>query len=235
MIKFNVIISMRINYIVFQVTRLDGMKNAKVTDHIRWLARGPHNIGRRFKGYIINGIRFHTKDREVRRKTQNSGVVISTKTSTSVEDVHYYGVLNDIIELNYFEMFRVVLFKCNWVDVERGKGIKKDQLGFTLVNLSKLVHTGENSSDEPFVFASQVQQVFYVQDLWEPNWHVVVKTKPRDIYEMGDELLVASNNEQQVDNSGIGGEVTRIRNDINGKQVYPTKEDKDGSSSEELW
>ena len=71
-------------------------------------------------------------------------------------------MLNDIIELNYYERFKVTLFKCDWVDVERGKGVKKDPFGFTLVNLSKLVHTGVKSTDEPFVLASQVQQVFYV-------------------------------------------------------------------------
>ncbi|XVE92524.1 hypothetical protein REPUB_Repub01dG0104600 [Reevesia pubescens] len=147
------------------IARLMEMKSPRVTDCIQWLARGPNNMGRKFKGYIIGGVRFHTKEIEERRKTQNSGVVITTKTSCLDDDVTYYGVLKDIIELNYFERFRVVLFKCDWIDPGQGKGIKKDPFGFTLVNLSKMVHTGVKSNDEPFVLASQVQQVFYVQDL----------------------------------------------------------------------
>ena len=88
-------------------------------------------MARRFTGYIIGGFRFYTKEREDMKKTQNSGVVITTKTSNSDEDVVYYGILQDIIELNYFERFKVVLFKCNWVDVEWVKGVKKDTFGYT--------------------------------------------------------------------------------------------------------
>lgn len=65
-----------------------------------------------------------------------------------------------MIELNYFERFKVVFIKSNWVDVELGKGVKKDQFRFTLVNLSKFVHTSLKSANEPFVLSLQVQQVF---------------------------------------------------------------------------
>ena len=69
-----------------------------------------------------------------------------------------------MIELNYFEHFRIVLFKCDWFDTKQGRGVKKDALGFTLVKFLKLIYTGTNLLDEPFVLASQVQQVFYIQD-----------------------------------------------------------------------
>ena len=32
--------------------------------------------------------------------------------------------------------------------------------------------------------ASQAQQVYYVKDTKDPNWLVVVKTKPRDLYDV---------------------------------------------------
>ena len=218
------------------------MKSSKVTNHIEWLARGPNKVGRRFKGYIIGGVRFHVREIEEKRKTQNSGVVVATKTSFLDSDVVYYGVLNDIIELNYYERFKVVPFKCDWVDVERGKGVKKDPFGFTLVNLSKLVHTGVKSTDEPFVLASQVQQVFYVQDLLQPEWRVVVRTKPRDIYEMGEELSFESNSQHQFDNNEIMEEcnvgieeVIWVRNDVNGRDVGVEEEAEYNSSSGEEW
>ncbi|CAN0826542.1 hypothetical protein LINGRAHAP2_LOCUS713 [Linum grandiflorum] len=112
-----------------------------------WLTRGPNTVARRFTGYITKGIRFHTKERKESRTTQNSRVVVISETSTSQDDVEYFGRINDIIELNYFESFRVVLFRCDWVDVERGNGVKKDKFGYTLLNFSKLVHTGVHLTD----------------------------------------------------------------------------------------
>lgn len=97
-----------------------------------------------------------------------------------VGDVTYYGVLTDIIQLYYYEDRKVVLFKCDWVDVKsQGRGIKLDELGFTLVNLKQLL-----STNEPFVLASQALQVFYVEDSVERDWHVAIKTKPRDFFDM---------------------------------------------------
>ena len=105
---------------------------------------GPNRVAKRFKGLIVNGFKFHTKDHERNRRGQNSGVVITTETSSfaSAKDINpitgnvvYYGVLKDIIELNYYDKFKVVLFKCDWVDVYQGRGIKYDEYGFTLVNL----------------------------------------------------------------------------------------------------
>lgn len=71
--------------------------------------------------------------------------------------VAYYGILIDIIEINYYDSFKVVLFRCDWVDVTQGKGVKQDTLGFTLVRFSHLIHSGDRLSDEPFIFASQAE------------------------------------------------------------------------------
>ncbi|KAK6791777.1 hypothetical protein RDI58_010858 [Solanum bulbocastanum] len=68
-------------------------------------------------------------------------------------NITYYGRLNDIVELNYYE--KVVLFKCDWVDVTQGRGVMKDDFGFTVVNFSHLIHSGGRISDEPFVFPGQ--------------------------------------------------------------------------------
>ena len=39
--------------------------------------------------------------------------------------------------------------------------------------------------DEPFVLASQATQVFYVEDMRHKYWVVVVKTKPREVFDIG--------------------------------------------------
>ena len=96
-------------------------------------------------------------------------------------DVTYYGVLTDIFELRYSNKFKHVLFKCDWVDINTGK--KQDEFQFTLVNFNHLLYKHNRLSDEPFILASQAEQVWYVQDPTEENWHVVMKMTPRDLYD----------------------------------------------------
>ncbi|GKU90464.1 hypothetical protein SLEP1_g4455 [Rubroshorea leprosula] len=127
-------------------------------DQIKWLARGPKDRARRYTGYMVNGFRFHTRQRERSLLTQNSGVVVKVKTTSHdrrqiVErEINYYGTLTDIIELNHSGMYKVVLFRCDWVDINRG--CKEDNLGFTLVNFSHLTQKGNNLLDDPFILAS---------------------------------------------------------------------------------
>ncbi|XP_073224761.1 uncharacterized protein [Cicer arietinum] len=75
---------------------------------IEWF---PQRVVRRYIGYAINGFRFHTKKRERYLKTQNSEVVVKTKTSK--DEIDYFGQLTDIIQLDYSGKYNVLLFKCN--------------------------------------------------------------------------------------------------------------------------
>ena len=79
-----------------------------------------------YKGYIVNGFRFHTRDHEQEMNTQNSGVFVKGETNSyaSVKDnnpivgnIDYFGVLLEIIELHYLDGHRVFMFKCDWRDV----------------------------------------------------------------------------------------------------------------------
>ena len=49
----------------------------------------------------------------------------------------FYGIINEIWDLDY-TMFRILVFKCDWVDNKNG--IKVDDLGFTLVDFNKIAH-----------------------------------------------------------------------------------------------
>ena len=79
-----------------------------------------------FKGCIINEFRFHTKERDNKRKTQNSGVIVIVGKSSFVSaqnmnpitgDVPYDGVLTEVVELHCLRGNKVVLFKCDWWNV----------------------------------------------------------------------------------------------------------------------
>ncbi|KAK3019618.1 hypothetical protein RJ639_004560, partial [Escallonia herrerae] len=156
----------------------------RISEELRILARGPNEVVTRYKGFIINGFRFHIKELQQNRKTQNSGLVVNAMTPSFssarddnpiLGDLTYYGVLEEIIELQYSGSKRVVLFRSNWVS--KGSRKKEDKNGFTLLNFKRLTR-----HKEPFVLASQVQQVFYTEDVG--GWHVVIKTTARDAFDM---------------------------------------------------
>ncbi|GLT29174.1 hypothetical protein SLA2020_040560 [Shorea laevis] len=54
-----------------------------------------------------------------------------------------------------------------------------------LVNFNRLSHTGSNSSDDPYIFASQASKVFYIEDTREKDWQVVKHVKVRGAFELG--------------------------------------------------
>jgi hypothetical protein len=148
----------------------------KITSH----SIGSVRVAQEFKRYVVNGTLFRIRDYENSKSTQNSGVCVSTE-----DDTPYYGQLTRIIEVQYYDVSRYVLFKCDWANIAPGRGYKKDEFGLNLVNFSRLIHTGERITDDPFVLSSQVSQVYYVDNERTPNWVVAVKTKPRDVYDVG--------------------------------------------------
>lgn len=143
-----------------------------------WLSDGPRCNAWSYKGYLINGYRFHIKDGE--KGTQNSGVSLSASslcrasvkdTRQIVEDVTYYGVIKQIILLDY-GFFQYPLFNCDWANV--GSGIKVEE-GFTLVNL----HQSLTHKQDPFILASQAEPVFYSRESNDSSWYVVLKAPSR--------------------------------------------------------
>lgn len=125
---------------------------------------------------MVNGFRFQTKDLESIRRTQNSGVMVRGDDSDSNKE--YYGVLEDIYQLSYMGNRKVYLFRCHWWHVAHlGKGYKIDKYDFINVNTRCVLNT-----NEPFVLASQSEQVFYVNDMIDKDWLVILKTSPRDLF-----------------------------------------------------
>ncbi|XP_040999482.1 uncharacterized protein LOC121256215 [Juglans microcarpa x Juglans regia] len=86
-----------------------------VTADLYALACGPERWVTSYATCIINGKRFYTKQRELRRRTHNSGVFVTGDESTN--NVDFYGVINDIVELHYMGRRQVYLFMCDWFDM----------------------------------------------------------------------------------------------------------------------
>ncbi|CAL8099280.1 unnamed protein product [Prunus armeniaca] len=73
--------------------------------------------------------------------------------------------------------------RCDWID--NTSGLIVDELGFTLVDLSKIGHRNDQ-----FVLASQVKQIFFVDDPMHRGWSVVLSMPNREYNDViGDDVL----------------------------------------------
>lgn len=142
---------------------------------LKWMAHGPAKSVLTYQSYKINSVIFSTKDRDEIRVIQNSGVSIVAKTmqvssakdKNPIEsDMVFYGVIREIWELDY-AAFRVVVFKCDWV--ENNNGVRVDDLCITLVNFNRLGYKLDQ-----FILGIQAQQVFYVRESHDSVWSVVL-------------------------------------------------------------
>ncbi len=108
--------------------------------------------------------------------------VASFFSHNNVDDNHhpsrqlqYVGVLKDILQLDYKTMSTpIVLFQCDWVrnasDNRGNSTYKRDDTKFLMANFKHML----SEDIEPFVFPSQVQQGFYVNDQHTPWWKVIL-------------------------------------------------------------
>ncbi|XP_024196093.1 uncharacterized protein LOC112199289 [Rosa chinensis] len=163
---------------------------------VRWLADKPCHEVPKFSGYRVGGVQYNTKRRDNLLQRQSSGVYLVAETpqvasardkNPITHDMSFYGVITEIWELDY-DHFRVPIFKCDWVENE--KGVRVDEFGFTLVNLNRKGHQNDS-----FVLGKCVQHIFYAQDPIDHRWLVVLKVPKKDyadsvsMDELGDTVI----------------------------------------------
>ncbi|BBG93208.1 transposable element gene [Prunus dulcis] len=136
--------------------------NNGVSENLRWLAAGPNMAVPLYRSYLIKGIKFNIKAQDDVRTTQNSGVYLLAQTmqvasakdkNPILSNMGFYGVIQEIWDLDY-QKFTIPSLV--------------DELGFTLVDLSKIGHRNDQ-----FVLASQVKQIFFVDDPMHRGWSVL--------------------------------------------------------------
>ncbi|XP_062030232.1 uncharacterized protein LOC133746080 [Rosa rugosa] len=154
-----------------------------MSDTVRWITCKPKREVLSCSGYLINWNRFHTRESE--KGTQNCGVSVEADTycrasardtMLKLDKVDYYGVIKEIILLDY-RKFKVPMFDCDWANIVNGVKVEE---GFTLVNLRIGQHQFQR---DPFIFASQANQVFYSRESDVSNWSVVLRAPPRGLYD----------------------------------------------------
>ncbi|TVU14232.1 hypothetical protein EJB05_37687, partial [Eragrostis curvula] len=153
-------------------------RNQHVPHDLEALASQPLLRVKVYSECIIKDVRYQTIEVDKIIKTQNSGVVVSSFHDR--RQVDFYGVIKDIIELQYNstpEANRtVVLFWCDWFD-KNEKNVVADAF-FKSINTAKLWY-----KDQPYVLAQQVRKVFYLPcTLKGRDWKVVQHFEQRNLY-----------------------------------------------------
>ncbi|XP_058775568.1 uncharacterized protein LOC131649832 [Vicia villosa] len=142
---------------------------------LRSLAWGPIREVVKWSGYVINGYKFVTKSRNEGMSTTNHNVCVRGGQFDSLEN-DYYGVLNDIVELEYtgHPTKKVVLFQCDWFDPS-SQGTKMDNYGNVEIKKSR-----RYQNYDPFVLSQQADQVYFTSfPEGQQGWLGVIKTKAR--------------------------------------------------------
>ncbi|KAL3633937.1 hypothetical protein CASFOL_022699 [Castilleja foliolosa] len=119
--------------------------------------------------------------RDSRRKTQNSGVVVDANHGDNM--IAFYGVLDDIIQLDYVRDKRVILFKCDWFDLGRGKLTRIKKEG----NIVSVRVDGKWYEEDSYILADQARQVFHINDpKLGHDWRVVIPVSHRHVYDVSE-------------------------------------------------
>jgi hypothetical protein len=98
----------------------------------------------KYNRYMVNAKLFRTFAHGVGRRTQNSGICVPT-----VDGETYYEKLTNIVEVEYYDRTKYVLFRCDWADPTRDSGFRIDDYGLVFVNFNHLAHRGELITNEP--------------------------------------------------------------------------------------
>jgi hypothetical protein len=165
------------------------LKTGDATSRLARLANGPSFYAQEFGKYRVNGFVFASNPHEEHLVgKQDSGIsykaltycVASSKDKNPIEaEMTYYGVVQQILELDYTS-FKEIVFYCDWVRVEDNNACTVDPAtNLIMVDLTKM-KSKDNINDEPFVCAFQkVKQVFYSKYINIGQWSVVLNSPKR--------------------------------------------------------
>lgn len=152
-----------------------------IDEELYALSRGPDNRVTSHGGYIVNGVKFLVKSRDDHRKTQNCGVTALGIHDNVEED--YYGYVDEVLEFSFIKGYRVILFKCIWFDTNRKRKHVMFEPHFISVDTTKKAY-----KEDPFIFANQAKQVFYIDDpIRGLGWKIIERSMHRHLWDIPDD------------------------------------------------
>ncbi|KAA0032142.1 uncharacterized protein E5676_scaffold186G00260 [Cucumis melo var. makuwa] len=166
----------------FRAQVLELCESANLSDDFFSLAMRPSSDVCCYNGCIVGGLRFHTIKLDSRRNTQNSGVmVIGESDASGTGDNNFYGVLDEVLHVQYSLGRNVWLYKCRWYDTDVNKSQRTHvEVGYKSLNTSHFWY-----AEEHVIFATQAHQVFYVDDPKNGNnWKIVQVIQNKHIWDV---------------------------------------------------
>ncbi|KAA0046653.1 acidic leucine-rich nuclear phosphoprotein 32 family member A-like [Cucumis melo var. makuwa] len=109
-------------------------------------------------------------------------MVIGESDASGTEDNNFYGVLDEVLHVQYPLGRNVWLFKCRWYDTDVNKSQRTThiEVGYKSLNTSRFWY-----AEEPVILATQADQVFYVDDPKNgSNWKVVQVIQNKRIWDV---------------------------------------------------
>ena len=132
-------------YALQELAHPDGEDLAKC----KYLLMGPNRLVAVYRGYFVNGYAFHIRVDDTKKATTHSGVCLKGND-------FYYGVLREVVELEYFgHNNKVVLFRCDWFDSEKGVRIHDTY------NIVDIDIRSKYQGDDVFILASDAEQAYF--------------------------------------------------------------------------
>nr|KAJ0189019.1 hypothetical protein LSAT_V11C800443290 [Lactuca sativa] len=86
----------------------------KATDDLYALSQFPNDRYTSWQSCIVNGFRFRCKERDDKFKTQCSGMCVGDEN----DELIYYGVLLEVLELDFILGRNVFVFRCKWYNTD---------------------------------------------------------------------------------------------------------------------
>ncbi|GJU70041.1 hypothetical protein Tco_1256300 [Tanacetum coccineum] len=139
---------------------------------------------------IVNGVKFVVHERDILHTTQCSGV-----STLGLDGEMYYGQLEEILELTYIGHRKVVLFRCKWFDtINPPNHTTRNRRSYIDRGIHHILTDREFHKNNQYILATQVTQVFYLQDLARQprGWKVVEHVYHRDVAESDPDVIHGS-------------------------------------------
>ena len=164
------------------VVQDDINQRVDVSMDVQALLMPPSRNTKSYKSMYAYGNHIQVRSVESNMNTCDSGVAATflqvCRASNSSRNVRtlnleYIGWVEELIGVDYGE-FELIILYCTWVRANlRGVGatMKCDDYSFTLIKFDSVIPY----SIESVVFPLYVQQVFFVDDVENPEWKVVLR------------------------------------------------------------
>lgn len=166
----------------------DERRGAIVSEDVKDLMMPPSRKATNYRAMNAYGNHIHVRSAEVDLITCDSGVVatfsqecqaIAGDRNMMTTNLEYIGWMEEIIGVDYIN-FKLLVLYYTWVKADmRGPHatMKQDEYGFTLIRPDCPIRYSADS----FAFPVYVQQVFFVDDMGNLGWKVVLRKEARSV------------------------------------------------------